>query len=53
MDAPGERVIFVRHGPGYFTGDIDLFTRRPSVVSCEAETDVDAIRLTPTVRDDG
>lgn len=44
----GERVIFVRYGPGYFTGDIDLFTRRPSVVSCEAETDVDAIRLTPT-----
>jgi thioredoxin reductase (NADPH) len=43
----GERVIFVRYGPGYFTGDIDLFTRRPSVVSCEAETDVEAIRLTP------
>jgi thioredoxin reductase (NADPH) len=43
----GERVIFVRYGPGYFTGDIDLFTRRPSVVSCEADTDVEAIRLTP------
>jgi thioredoxin reductase (NADPH) len=43
----GERVVFVRYGPGYFTGDIDLFTRRPSVVSCEAETDVEAIRLTP------
>jgi dienelactone hydrolase len=34
-------------GRDYFTGDIDLFTRRPSVVSCEAETDVQAIRLTP------
>jgi thioredoxin reductase (NADPH) len=43
----GERVVFVRYGAGYFTGDIDLFTRRPSVVSCEAETDVEAIRLTP------
>src|SRR5580658_728689 len=43
----GEPVVFVRYGPGYFTGDIDLFTRRPSVVSCEAETDVAAIRLTP------
>jgi thioredoxin reductase (NADPH) len=43
----GEPVIFVRYGAGYFTGDIDLFTRRPSVVCCEAETDVEAIRLTP------
>src|SRR6516165_1406022 len=43
----GERVVFVRYGAGYFTGDIDLLTRRPSVVSCEAETDVEAIRLTP------
>ena len=44
----GEPVIFVRYGPGYFTGDIDLFTRRPSVVSCEADTNVEAIRLTPS-----
>ncbi len=43
----GERVVFVRYGRGYFTGDIDLFTHRPSVVSCEAETDVETIRLTP------
>lgn len=44
----GERVVFVRYGPGYFTGDIDLFTRRSPVVSCEADTDVEAIRLTPS-----
>ena len=44
----GERVVFVRYGRGYFTGDIDLLTRRPSVVSCEADTDVEAIRLTPS-----
>jgi FixJ family two-component response regulator/CRP-like cAMP-binding protein len=43
----GERVVFVRHGAGYFTGDIDLFTRRPPLVSVEAETIVEAIRLTP------
>jgi CRP-like cAMP-binding protein len=43
----GERVVFVRYGSGYFTGDIDLRTHRPSVVSCEAETAVEAIRLTP------
>lgn len=43
----GERVVFVRYGRGYFTGDIDLLTRRPSVVSCEAETAVEAVRLTP------
>ena len=43
----GERVCFVRYGAGYFTGDIDLFTGRPSVVSCEADTDVEAIRIRP------
>ena len=42
----GERVVFVRYGAGYFTGDIDLFTRRPSIVSVEAETSVEAVRLT-------
>jgi thioredoxin reductase (NADPH) len=44
----GERVVFVRYGAAYFTGDIDLFTRRPSLVSVEAETTVEAIRLTPS-----
>lgn len=43
----GERVVFVRYGAGYFTGDIDLFTRRPAIVSVEAETPVEAFRLTP------
>jgi thioredoxin reductase (NADPH) len=43
----GERVVFVRYGAGYFSGDIDLFTHRPSIVSVEAETSVEAIRLTP------
>jgi|SRR6516162_6633161 len=43
----GERVVFARCGAGYFTGDIDLFTRRPSIVSVEAETGVEAVRLTP------
>jgi thioredoxin reductase (NADPH) len=42
----GSRSVYVRYGRGYFTGDIDLLTSRPSVVSCEAETDVAAIRLT-------
>ena len=44
----GERVVFVRYGAGRFSGDIDLFTRRPSMVTLEAETQVDCIRLTPT-----
>ncbi|HZV87571.1 MAG TPA: cyclic nucleotide-binding domain-containing protein, partial [Candidatus Binatus sp.] len=43
----GERVVFVRYGAGYFTGDIDLFTRRPSIISVEAETSVEVVRLTP------
>jgi thioredoxin reductase (NADPH) len=41
-----EPTIFVRYGAGYFTGDIDLFTGRPSLVTCEAETPVEALRLT-------
>jgi len=40
----GERVVFVRYGAGYFTGDIDLFTRRPSIISVEAETSVEAVQ---------
>jgi thioredoxin reductase (NADPH) len=43
----GERLVFVRYGAGYFTGDIDLLTRRPAIISVEAETAVEAIRLTP------
>jgi thioredoxin reductase (NADPH) len=43
----GERVVCVRFGAGYFTGDIDLLTRRPAPLSVEADTAVDAIRLTP------
>ena len=43
----GERVVFIRYGAGYFTGDIDLFTHRPFIVTIEAETQVEAIRLTP------
>jgi thioredoxin reductase (NADPH) len=43
----GQRIVFVRYGAGCFSGDIDLFTRRPSMVSVEAETAVEAIRLTP------
>lgn len=41
----GRRTVFVRYGAGYFTGDIDLLTGRPSVVSCEAEVETDTIRL--------
>jgi thioredoxin reductase (NADPH) len=43
----GERVVCVRLGVGYFTGDIDLLTRRPAPLSVEADTTVEAIRLTP------
>jgi thioredoxin reductase (NADPH) len=43
----GTRRIFVRYGVGRFTGDIDLFTRRPSLLTCEADTAVETIRLSP------
>ena len=42
----GERVAFVRYERGYFTGDIEVLTQRPSMVLLEAETDLEAIRLT-------
>ena len=47
----GERVVFVRYGRGYFTGDIDVLTQRASFVLLEAETELEALRLTlPTLR---
>ncbi len=42
-----ERVCVVQYGAGHFTGDIDLFTGRRAVVSCEAVTPVEALRITP------
>lgn len=43
----GSKHCVVRYGSGYFTGDIDLFTGRRAVHSCEAEASVEAIRITP------
>jgi thioredoxin reductase (NADPH) len=42
-----ERVCVVRCGAGHFTGDIDLFTGRRAVVSGEAATPVEALRIAP------
>jgi thioredoxin reductase (NADPH) len=42
-----ERVCVVQYGEGHFTGDIDLLTGRRAVVSCEAVTSVEALRITP------
>src|ERR1700693_5290819 len=36
-----------RYGAGQFTGDIDLFTGRRAVGSCQAATEVEAIRIAP------
>ena len=35
----------IHFGAGHFTGDIDLLTGRPAVVSCHAVTPVEAIRI--------
>ena len=42
-----ERRCVLRYGAGHFTGDIDLFTGRPAVVTCEAATALEAIRIPP------
>jgi thioredoxin reductase (NADPH) len=42
-----ERVCVVQCGAGHFTGDIDLFTGRRAVVSGEAATPVEALRIPP------
>jgi thioredoxin reductase (NADPH) len=42
-----DRVCVVQYGTGHFTGDIDLFTGRRAVVSGEAITPVEALRITP------
>ncbi len=43
----GTRRVFTRYGAGYFTGDVHLFTGRRALITIEAETDIEAIRLTP------
>src|SRR6202521_6384354 len=42
-----EPTCIVRFGAGQFTGDIDLFTGRRAVGSCQAATVVEAIRIAP------
>jgi thioredoxin reductase (NADPH) len=43
-----ERVCVVQYGAGHFTGDIDLFTGRRALVSGEAVTPVEALRISPS-----
>ena len=46
LDASADELkTVICYGPGRFTGDIDLFTGRPAVVSCEARTPVEAVRI--------
>jgi thioredoxin reductase (NADPH) len=40
-----ERRVFTRYGAGCFTGDCYLLTKRRSIVTIEAETDIEALRL--------
>ena len=48
LDASADELkTVICYGEGRFTGDIDLFTGRPAVVSCEARTAVEAIRIPP------
>ena len=48
LDASADELkTIICYGEGRFTGDIDLFTGRPAVVSCEARTAVEAIRISP------
>src|SRR6202167_1925711 len=42
-----EPTSMARYGAGQFTGDIDLFTGRLAVGSCQAATVVEAIRIAP------
>ena len=40
-----ERATVLHYGAGHFTGDIDLLTGRPAVVSCVALNRIEAIRI--------
>jgi len=42
-----EPTCLARYGAGQFTGDIDLFTGRRAVGSCQADAKVEAIRIDP------
>jgi len=41
----GEPKEVVAHGPGHFTGDVDLLTRRPSLVSAVARGDGEVVEV--------
>ena len=42
-----EPTLLIRYRGGQFTGDIDLFTGRRAAASCQAITQVEAIRISP------
>ena len=44
----GEPRLFTRYGAGCFTGDVYLLTGRRSIIDIQAESEIEAIRITPS-----
>ncbi len=47
-DSSGERKSVVVHGPGEFSGDVDMLSGRPAVISALAKGQTEALALTPS-----
>ena len=41
----GETVVLVRHGPGHFTGDIDMISGRPAVITATAQGETEVLAV--------
>lgn len=46
-DGAGGHIHIVSHGPGHFTGELAQLTGRPSLVDCQAISDVEALVIPP------
>jgi thioredoxin reductase (NADPH) len=45
VDVHGEESVFITHGPGQFSGDVDLFNERQALVSARTSQDSEIVRV--------
>jgi len=45
VDPDGEERVIIAHGPGQFTGELDLFTHQQILVSAETTVDSELVRI--------
>lgn len=45
VDVCGDERVFMIHGPGQFTGELDLFNERPTLVSARTASESELVRI--------